>query len=224
MKFFSLRNKCPCQTKQSFYYWIICIRVSIRMNNKAYIQILLAQYLYGKKFDLYTDHKALIYMHSQKERNEMLTRWHQLLLEFDPPTPHAPHNHSPVSSHKPIYPHPCPQTSRTNIEDANNSETTTKLHPLTDPLPSLKENTPPPHPSPPPSPVPSARHNRNSSQLKLTNFMYIPESQSKKRPASSPLTKPITTENYPSHRAKPPPIIPQPSNSLPLLEEWNKDD
>jgi len=43
----------------------------------------LRQYLWGKHFTLYTDHRALTYMHSQKDMNSMLTNWQETILDFN---------------------------------------------------------------------------------------------------------------------------------------------
>ena len=47
-------------------------------------------YLYGKKFRLYTDHKALTYMHTQKDMNQMMQGWFEELLELDYEVIHMP--------------------------------------------------------------------------------------------------------------------------------------
>ena len=40
-------------------------------------------FLYGKKFEVQCDHKALVYLHSQKELSPMLVGWLEELLEFN---------------------------------------------------------------------------------------------------------------------------------------------
>lgn len=40
-------------------------------------------YLYGKKFELRTDHRALSFIHTQKELNPMLQAWFKEILELD---------------------------------------------------------------------------------------------------------------------------------------------
>lgn len=40
------------------------------------------KYLWGNKFTLYTDHKALTYLHHQKELNSMLTNWFNTLYNY----------------------------------------------------------------------------------------------------------------------------------------------
>ncbi|GJJ71586.1 hypothetical protein EMPS_03936 [Entomortierella parvispora] len=40
-------------------------------------------YLWGRHFTLYTDHRALTFIHSQKELNSMLTGWHETILSYD---------------------------------------------------------------------------------------------------------------------------------------------
>ena len=47
-------------------------------------------YLAGRRFVLYTDHKALTYMFEQKKLNDMLERWLDELLEFDFTVTHVP--------------------------------------------------------------------------------------------------------------------------------------
>lgn len=39
-------------------------------------------YLWGNKFRLYTDHKALVYLHTQKELNPMLVKWLDRILDY----------------------------------------------------------------------------------------------------------------------------------------------
>jgi len=39
-------------------------------------------YLWGKHFTLFTDHRALTFMHSQKEMNSMLTAWQETILDY----------------------------------------------------------------------------------------------------------------------------------------------
>ena len=40
-------------------------------------------YLWGRHFTLYTDHRALTFMHTQKEMNSMLTAWQETILEYN---------------------------------------------------------------------------------------------------------------------------------------------
>ena len=40
-------------------------------------------YLYGEKFDLFSDHKSLRYLFSQKELNMRQRRWMKLLKDYD---------------------------------------------------------------------------------------------------------------------------------------------
>lgn len=40
-------------------------------------------YLWGNKFRLYTDHKALVYLHTQKELNPMLVKWLDRILDYN---------------------------------------------------------------------------------------------------------------------------------------------
>ncbi len=47
-------------------------------------------YLSGRKFHMYTDHKALTYMFEQKKLTDMLERWLDELLEFDFTVSHIP--------------------------------------------------------------------------------------------------------------------------------------
>jgi len=39
-------------------------------------------YLWGRHFTLYTDHRALTFMHTQKEMNSMLTAWQETILDY----------------------------------------------------------------------------------------------------------------------------------------------
>jgi hypothetical protein len=41
------------------------------------------QHLWGRHFTLYTDHKALVYIHSQRELNAMLSKWFDTLLDYN---------------------------------------------------------------------------------------------------------------------------------------------
>ena len=47
-------------------------------------------YLYGRKFHLITDHKALTYIWTQKHLNAMLTRWYEELITYDFEPEHCP--------------------------------------------------------------------------------------------------------------------------------------
>ena len=40
-------------------------------------------YLWGRHFTLYTDHRALTFIHSQKEMNSMLTSWQETILDYN---------------------------------------------------------------------------------------------------------------------------------------------
>ena len=40
-------------------------------------------YLYGEKFELFSDHKSLKYLFSQKELNMRQRRWMELLKDYD---------------------------------------------------------------------------------------------------------------------------------------------
>lgn len=40
-------------------------------------------YLWGRFFTLYTDHRALAFIHTQRELNAMLTGWHETILSYD---------------------------------------------------------------------------------------------------------------------------------------------
>ena len=40
-------------------------------------------YLYGESFDLFSDHKSLKYLFSQKELNMRQRRWMELLKDYD---------------------------------------------------------------------------------------------------------------------------------------------
>ncbi|KAG1256593.1 hypothetical protein G6F66_014799 [Rhizopus arrhizus] len=48
------------------------------------------KYLWGNKFTLYTDHKALTYLHTQKIANAMLINWFDTLLQYDFKVVHLP--------------------------------------------------------------------------------------------------------------------------------------
>ena len=48
------------------------------------------QYLWGNPFTLYTDHKALIYLHRQKQLNSMLINWYYTLFDYDFDVIHIP--------------------------------------------------------------------------------------------------------------------------------------
>src|SRR5690606_2636164 len=47
-------------------------------------------YLWGNKFTLYTDHRALLFMFTQKNLNPMLTSWFDTLLEYNFLIEHRP--------------------------------------------------------------------------------------------------------------------------------------
>jgi hypothetical protein len=40
-------------------------------------------YLWGRHFELFTDHRALTYIHSQPELNAMLTNWQDTILNYN---------------------------------------------------------------------------------------------------------------------------------------------
>lgn len=40
-------------------------------------------YLWGRHFTLFTDHRALTFMHTQKEMNSMLTAWQETILDYN---------------------------------------------------------------------------------------------------------------------------------------------
>ena len=48
------------------------------------------KYIWGRKFELYTDHKALVYLHTQKVANPMMIGWIDDLLDFDFDVVHIP--------------------------------------------------------------------------------------------------------------------------------------
>ncbi|SAL97143.1 hypothetical protein, partial, partial [Absidia glauca] len=48
------------------------------------------QHLWGRHFTLYTDHKALVYIHSQRDLNAMLTKWFDTLLDYNFDVVHLP--------------------------------------------------------------------------------------------------------------------------------------
>ena len=48
------------------------------------------QYLWGRHFTLHTDHKALVYIHTQKGLNAMLNKWLDTLLDYDFTIEHLP--------------------------------------------------------------------------------------------------------------------------------------
>ena len=48
------------------------------------------QFLWGNPFTLYTDHKALVYIHSQENMNPMMTKWLDTLLDYTFTVVHLP--------------------------------------------------------------------------------------------------------------------------------------
>jgi hypothetical protein len=48
------------------------------------------QHLWGRHFTLHTDHKALIYIHTQKDLNAMLTKWFDTILDYNFDIVHLP--------------------------------------------------------------------------------------------------------------------------------------
>jgi hypothetical protein len=48
------------------------------------------KYIWGNKFTVFTDHKALVYLHTQKIANPMMTGWIETLLDFDFDVVHIP--------------------------------------------------------------------------------------------------------------------------------------
>ncbi|SAL97287.1 hypothetical protein, partial, partial [Absidia glauca] len=48
------------------------------------------QHLWGRHFTLYTDHKALVYLHTQANLNAMLTKWFDTILDYNFDVVHLP--------------------------------------------------------------------------------------------------------------------------------------
>jgi hypothetical protein len=48
------------------------------------------QHLWGRHFTLYTDHKALVYIHSQRDLNAMMVKWFDTLLDYNFDVVHLP--------------------------------------------------------------------------------------------------------------------------------------
>lgn len=48
------------------------------------------KYLWGKRFTIYSDHRALVYLHTQKIANSMMVGWIEVLLDFDFEVIHIP--------------------------------------------------------------------------------------------------------------------------------------
>jgi hypothetical protein len=48
------------------------------------------QHLWGRHFTLYTDHKALVYIHTQRDLNAMLSKWFDTLLDYTFDIVHLP--------------------------------------------------------------------------------------------------------------------------------------
>ncbi|KAJ8655623.1 hypothetical protein O0I10_008711 [Lichtheimia ornata] len=48
------------------------------------------KYLWGSKFQLFTDHQALVYLHSQKLANDMMARWMATLIDYNFEVVHIP--------------------------------------------------------------------------------------------------------------------------------------
>lgn len=48
------------------------------------------EYLFKNPFTLYTDHKALVYLHTQKVANNLILSWYETLMEFDFDVVHLP--------------------------------------------------------------------------------------------------------------------------------------
>lgn len=48
------------------------------------------QYLWGRHFTLYTDHRALTYLHTQRIANSMMLNWLDILLAYDFEVVHLP--------------------------------------------------------------------------------------------------------------------------------------
>src|SRR6266566_3619281 len=52
------------------------------------------QFLWGRKFTLYTDHKALTYIHTQSIANPMMVRWLDILCDYTYDIVHLPGVHN----------------------------------------------------------------------------------------------------------------------------------
>ena len=48
------------------------------------------KYVYGSHFTLYTDHKALTYLHTQRVANLMMIAWMDTILQYDFKIVHLP--------------------------------------------------------------------------------------------------------------------------------------
>lgn len=48
------------------------------------------QYIWGRRFTLHTDHKALTYMHTQRDCNHMMLNWFEEILTYDFDAVHIP--------------------------------------------------------------------------------------------------------------------------------------
>jgi hypothetical protein len=89
-------------------------------------------YLFGKHFKLYTDHKALTYLHTQKQTNQMLQHWLEELLELDFEVIHLPGimNILPDALSRLYADDSIPQFSNIIVQetlDVNQEETSTEL-------------------------------------------------------------------------------------------------
>lgn len=52
-------------------------------NDKVFVLKVWRHYLYGSRFEVFSDHKSLKYLFDQKELNMRQRRWLELLKDYD---------------------------------------------------------------------------------------------------------------------------------------------
>jgi hypothetical protein len=83
--------------------------------------------LYGRSFTVYTDHKALVYLHTQKELNPLLAGYLEVLLDYQFDIVHCPGIHNVLPDHlSQIFPASLWEGSVVSMDTKNTIMTATK--------------------------------------------------------------------------------------------------
>jgi len=79
-------------------------------------------YLYGVRFTLFTDHKALVYLFTQKQTNAMINQWYEVLLTYDFSIVHLPGILNVLPDHlSRLYPEEISSPPNVKVKDDKNA-------------------------------------------------------------------------------------------------------